>query len=88
MHSFSFFSFPPPSGLRSLLQSVFQYTGRLLPSRKKKSKSFFNPGIPVQPVKGEDTVGPSLLVLFDSSGPMKTDEPIGFTRYRINVDPE
>lgn len=30
VHSFSFFSFPPPSGLRSLLQSVFQYTGRLL----------------------------------------------------------
>lgn len=53
-----------------------------------KSKSFFHPGIPVQPVKGEDTVGPSLLVIFDSSGPMKTDEPIGFTRYRINVDPE
>lgn len=35
VHSFSFFSFPPPIlswswGLRSLLQSVFQYTGHLL----------------------------------------------------------
>lgn len=36
---------------------------------------------PVQPVKGEDTVGPSLLVLFDSSGPMKTDEPYGWGLY-------
>ena len=39
VHSFSFFSFPPPSGLRSLLQSVFQYTGRLLLSRREIQSS-------------------------------------------------